>query len=69
MDIKKVTLEILSTGLTEQQLAHLIPCSQSLINAFKSGKRGKRTSLVIGERLRAIHAERCPVRRRKTDQQ
>jgi predicted transcriptional regulator len=59
MDIQKITQDLLSTGLTQQQLATLASCSQSAINAFASGKRGSRPSLTIGTRLLALHQERC----------
>lgn len=59
MDTQKITQDLLSTGLTQQQLANLASCSQSAINAFASGKRGSRPSLSIGLRLLALHQERC----------
>jgi len=59
MDFQKMTTELLGTGLTEQQLADLVPCSQSTINAFRHGKRGARPSMVIGSRLLALHADLC----------
>ncbi|MCC6071440.1 hypothetical protein ACFSQU_18025 [Massilia sp. GCM10020059] len=82
MDTQKITSEILKTGLTEQELADLVPCSQSTINAFRNGKRGQRPSLAIGVRLLDLHRERCSLgevstvdpgphqqqRRRQTDQ-
>ena len=83
MDTQKITSELLETGLTEKELADLVPCSQSTINAFRNGKRGQRPSLAIGVRLLDLHSERCslanvsPVvsgpqeqqRRRQSDQQ
>lgn len=59
MNIKNTVSELLETGLTQQALADLVPCSQSLINAFFSGKRGSRPSHAIGNRLMELHAERC----------
>lgn len=59
MDTQKITSEILKTGLTEKELADLVPCSQSTINAFRNGKRGQRPSLAIGVRLLELHKQRC----------
>ncbi len=59
MDIKKITLELLETGMTQQELADLANCSQSTINAFAKGKRGSRPTLDLGLRLLTLHQERC----------
>tara|TARA_R110001599_G_scaffold171353_1_gene362409 strand:+ start:433508 stop:433729 length:222 start_codon:yes stop_codon:yes gene_type:complete len=59
MDTKKIVEELLATGLTQAQLAELVPCSQSLIAAFVGGSRGKQTSFVIVDRLQKLHAMRC----------
>jgi hypothetical protein len=59
MDFQKITSDLLGTGLTEQQLADLVPCSQPTINAFRHGKRGARPSMVIGSRLLELHKQRC----------
>lgn len=66
MDTQKITSDLLGTGLTEQELADLVPCSQPTINAFKRGDRGKRPSMNIGMRLLELHKERCPVPTRAT---
>jgi predicted transcriptional regulator len=63
MDFQKITSELLGTGLTEQQLADLVPCSQPTINAFRHGKRGARPSMLIGTRLLELHKQRCVKRR------
>lgn len=63
MDIQKITRELLATGLTQQALADLVPCSQSTINSFLNGTRGKKPSFDTGARLLALHDERC-----KTDE-
>lgn len=75
MDTKKITSELLSTGLKQHELATLIPCSQSLISALLRGERGSRLSFQIGKRLVALHKSRCtkpklqtnPDLREKTD--
>lgn len=59
MDTQKITTELLGTGITEQQLADLIPCSQSTISAYRNGARGSRPSLAIGLRLIELHRDRC----------
>lgn len=59
MDIQKITNDLIDSGLTQQELADLVPCGQSTINAFSNGKRGQRPSLVIGSRLVELHKERC----------
>lgn len=67
MDTQKITQDLLATKLTQAELAELVPCSQSLINAFLNGKRGSRPSKAIGDRLEVLHAQRClkkPARRK-----
>lgn len=63
MDMKKIVSELLSTGLTQQQLADLVPCKQPTINAFLHGKRGKRPTLDIGRGLLALYSERVEKRK------
>jgi transcriptional regulator with XRE-family HTH domain len=71
MDTRKITCELIGTGLTQQALAALIPCSQSTISSFLSGSRGVRPSLFIGTRLLELHKERVEIEtgagRRKDD--
>jgi predicted transcriptional regulator len=59
MDTQKTVQELLSTGLTQKQLAVLVPCSQSLISALKNGERGSRLSFHVGQRLTYLHKKRC----------
>jgi transcriptional regulator with XRE-family HTH domain len=59
MDIQKITRELLATGLTQQALADLVPCSQSTIASFLNGTRGKKPSFATGARLLELHTERC----------
>jgi transcriptional regulator with XRE-family HTH domain len=59
MDIQKSVSELLGTGLTQDELAGLVPCGQSTINAYFKGKRGKRPSLEIGQRIIELHRQRC----------
>lgn len=54
----KIT-EIVATGLTQVQLAAIVPCSQSAISSLHTGKRGNRISKFLGDRLDEIHRERC----------
>lgn len=61
MDTQKLTLDLLATGLTQQELADLLNCSQSTINAFSKGNRGVRPSYPIGKKLGELHAARCPI--------
>jgi hypothetical protein len=51
--------EILATGLTQAQLASIVPCSQTAISSLRTGLRGKRISKFLGDRLDQIHKERC----------
>lgn len=72
MDTQKITSDLIKSGLTQQQLADLVPCGQSTIAAYLSGTRGARPSKFIGDRLEQLHAERCmpPLKlpkRRRTD--
>lgn len=59
MDIQQTVIELLATGMTQQQLADRVMCSQSLIAAFVNGTRGKQPSLNIGVRVIELHAEIC----------
>lgn len=59
MDTKKITEELLATGLTQQALASSVPCSQSAISKFLRGNRGRRPTFVIGQRLLELHRELC----------
>lgn len=59
MDTQKTTVDLLASGLTQQELANLVPCSQSLINAFSKGKRGSNPTYVIAKRLLELHSQRC----------
>jgi predicted transcriptional regulator len=59
MDIQKSVSDLLGSGLSQQELANLVPCGQSTINAYAKGKRGKRPSLLIGQRILELHRERC----------
>jgi transcriptional regulator with XRE-family HTH domain len=59
MDIQKITRELLATGMTQQKLAELVPCSQSMISAFLNGTRGAKPSFAIGAKLLELHKERC----------
>jgi len=63
MDTKKITSELLATGLTQQQLAALVPCGQSTIAAFMNGTRGSNPTFAIATRLLELHAERCGAKR------
>ena len=74
MDTQKITSDLIKSGLTQQQLADLVPCGQSTIAAYLAGTRGTRPSKAIGDRLEQLHAERCnereaepALRRRATD--
>jgi predicted transcriptional regulator len=59
MDTQKITSDLIKSGLTQQQLADLVPCGQSTIAAYLAGTRGARPSKLIGDRLEQLHAERC----------
>jgi DNA-binding XRE family transcriptional regulator len=59
MDTQNKVIEILKTGLTQQQLADLVPCGQSTISAYAKGTRGTRPSMQIGMRLASIFEDRC----------
>lgn len=59
MDTQKITRELLETGLTQQELAALIPCSQPTIAAYANGKRGSKPSFNVASRLLELHRERC----------
>lgn len=69
ISLQEITKAIIATGLTQQALADLVPCSQAAICAFVNGNRGARPSYVIGQRLRDIHAERCGTKPRRGKKQ
>lgn len=69
MNPKKTVSAILESGLTQAQLALMVPCAQSSISYLATGKRGKRISKFVGDRLEQIYEERCapkPPRRTKS---
>ena len=68
MDAKTITSEILASGLTQQELAEKVPCSQSLISALIRGERGTRLSFQIGQSLLKIHKQRCKKKAPAVDQ-
>jgi len=55
MDIQIAITELLRSGLTQAQLAGMIPCSQSLVSALLNGTRGARTSHKIASRVVELH--------------
>jgi transcriptional regulator with XRE-family HTH domain len=59
METQKITSELLATGLTQQELADLIDCSQSTVAAFLNGTRGSNPTYAIATRLLELHTERC----------
>ncbi|MBR7747431.1 helix-turn-helix domain-containing protein [Undibacterium baiyunense] len=63
MDTQKITSELLASGLTQQELASMAKCSQSLISALLRGERGTRLSFEIGNRLIRLHKRRCAKRK------
>lgn len=67
MDIQKIVSELLESGLTQQELADLVPCQQSTISSYLKGTRGKRPSFEIGLRIIDLHKQRCLRNRRSTD--
>ncbi|WP_048996782.1 transcriptional regulator [Burkholderia multivorans] len=58
MDIQKAVSDLLGSGLTQSQLARLIPCSQSLVSALLNGARGSRVSYSIASKIVELHAAR-----------
>ena len=59
MNWKKITLDLLGTGLTQTQLAELVDCSQNMISDLSLGKKGERLSYKIGKKLTDLHQQRC----------
>ena len=59
MNTQQITRELLETGLTQQKLAQLAGCSQATISSFLNGKKGKRPSFAIVDRLLDLHRARC----------
>jgi predicted transcriptional regulator len=63
MSPQTTVAEILASGLTQMELASLVPCSQSAVSSLLTGARGARISKRIGDRLEEIHFERCVKRK------
>ncbi len=55
MNAQKIIADLLGTGLTQAALAAEVGCSQSLIAAISTGRRGKRLSYEFGARLKEMH--------------
>jgi predicted transcriptional regulator len=64
MNPQTIVADILATGLTQTQLAKLVPCSQSQISSLLTGARGNRISKEIGDSLERLHVELCSLRKR-----
>ena len=58
-EIKVKILEILATGMTQEELAKDVPCGQSTISSYLTGSRGKRISVDIWNGINAVHKRRC----------
>lgn len=58
MDWKALIRAIQGSGLTQWQIAELCDTGQSHISCLARGER-RCPSWDLGERLRALHAERC----------
>ena len=64
IDFQKIIRDLLESGMTQQQIAKSCGTGQSHVSCLARGDRQEpRHSL--GERLRALHAERCRSARRK----
>jgi predicted transcriptional regulator len=59
MDTKKYTSDLIATGLTQQELADRLECSQSTIAAYLNGTRGRNLSKAIGDKLERLHRKLC----------
>ncbi|KAB1593824.1 helix-turn-helix domain-containing protein [Burkholderia cepacia] len=65
MEIQIAITDLLRSGLTQAQLAGMIPCSQSLVSALLNGARGARTSHKIASRIIELHGSRVTFGQRK----
>lgn len=59
MNTQKYTNDLLETGLTQKQLALMLGCSQGLVNAYSTGKKGKRPSYDMANKLISLHKKLC----------
>jgi len=59
MDSQKTVSALLATGLTQIELAALVPCGQSTISSLKNGTRGVRISHKLACRLEAVYDAVC----------
>lgn len=62
---KDIITSLMSSGMTQHQIAEAAGISQAHVSDLMTGKRGKRLSFEIGQRLSALHAKRCKARRTK----
>lgn len=64
VDWKKVVADVEESGLTQNEIAELVGCSQPYISQLKTGVR-KKVDFDIGRSLEKLHKDRCG-RRRQT---
>lgn len=57
---REIIDSLMRSGMTQHQIAASCGISQAHVSDLMNGRRGKRLSFEIGERLRALHAERVP---------
>jgi transcriptional regulator with XRE-family HTH domain len=58
-NLNQLVLDMLATGITQQQLADMVPCGQGTISKYALGLRGERPTMEIGNRLIALHKKLC----------
>jgi len=54
-----IVSDLIATGLTQQELADMVPCGQSTISAYLKGNRGTNPSYQIGKQLEVLHKKFC----------
>lgn len=55
MNWQKIVNELLATGQSQTELSDKVGCPQSTISEISSGKRGKRPSWEVGNKLLELH--------------
>lgn len=56
---KDIVTALINSGLTQYEIAARVGISQPHVSDLANGHRGKRIGFELGNKLLALHAERC----------
>jgi len=63
IDWVRIINDLKISGLMQKDIAKSVGCAEPTISMLRSGKRGKRIPMKLGNRLIDLHWERCVERR------